>query len=333
MAILFLKYGRHIDVRTIKTVEILRKTIPNCEITAYNPIQQYNKFKIINIYYYIKSIYNTIKTVEKHKPEFIWSVDMYGGVAAYLIKLIFKVNYIYEVYDESFLNTKNILLSKILLHIDKIISKSSAKTIRVEEYRKQKESDVVIKNLPSNKISKYNKIKKNHRPIVVIAGQLIDTRGINQAIEFAKNNKDIYLAIFGENPNVKTLQQIKTVSNIYYFGRVEQARVYKFCARARAQFALYDPSIKININAASNKFYEGTPLNILTIINKEIKYVKITENINLIPVNYNMTKQDFELINKHITTEIRDSRNQNTKPIYFEDEFRNGTNAWITDIY
>ena len=143
----------------------------------------------------------------------------------------------------------------------------------------------------------------------------------------------MYVAIFGNMHSIEMMEKISCIPNIYYFGRHDQKKVYKFCAKARAQFALYDPTVPININAASNKFYESEYLGIYTIINKEIKFSQLNNDPNLIKINYKITDEDCTKIRNCISVKFNENFNPQKKIYFFEDEFEYKTSKWISNIY
>ena len=316
-SIRIIKYGSRPDVRTLKTVHAL-KTMGYVDVAVYNPIENYQSGSVRRVLQFLTSLVRC--GTKREANGLFWGIDLMGGLWCAIRCVPTGNRFVYEVYDEIHAITESPVLSFITRTLDKLVSRLSTCTIRVASYRIESKQDVVIRNLPSRANTSLKTHQNNWRKIIVFSGQLIESRGLEQAFAVASTDRSIYLAIFGHNLPSKYKKISQSLKNVYYFGPVPQKRVYRFQEKCVAYFAMYDPRLPINRLAASNKFYEWSVTRSYCIVNTEVLASREFSDLNSIRVPYNMSELDIKLLGEKIKG-LPSSESMNPKFPFFEDEF------------
>lgn len=237
----------------------------------------------------------------KYKYEIIYCADFEAAFPIWVAKKIgIRVVYIYDIYDEVELRYNyGWGLKKILKFIDKSIKKDSLINIYVDKIRLDNtagdEKSVIIENSPLdfyNGNYKKNKVKKTF----VVSGYLTKMRGMESIYEFAKNKIDYKFIVVGRFNDEGLKRKILSLSNVEFYEFMPQKKLFELIKDSFAIFSLYDPTVEINLKAASNKLYDSLMLGIPVIVNEEIYASKFVEN-NLVgvcvPYFYDKEKWDY----------------------------------------
>lgn len=218
--------------------------------------------------YYIYS-FNLIRKNRK-KIEFIWAVNLWLGLVAYMSKKFFKIRYVYDIYD-SLAYTRNYprLIKKILIFLEKIVVNGSETTILVSESRKAQigksspKNIEVIYNSPDLNVESKQTVVQKEADIfrIVYVGGLSPYRAIPELLQSVSELDKYELIIGGEGRLKKLVEEYSNkYKNIHYLGRLKYEDVLSLEKTADALTALYDPSIENHKFASPNKFFEGFAL-------------------------------------------------------------------------
>lgn len=219
----------------------------------------------------------------KNKYEVVYCADFEAAFPVWIVKKFgVNIKYIYDIYDEVELRYNyGSFVKRTLKLIDKNIKKDSFINIYVDKIRLDRaevgEKNYIIENSPLDFYSgNYKKGKVNKT--FVVSGYLTKMRGIESIYEFAKDKIDYKFIVVGRfNDNVLK-NKILSLKNVEFYDFIPQHKLFELIKDSFAIFSLYDPTVEINLKAASNKLYDSLMLGIPVIVNKEIYAAKFVED-------------------------------------------------------
>ncbi len=241
------------------------------------------------------------------KYKIIYSVDFESTFSVYVISKFFKIQYIYDIYDE-FAIRYNFpsLIKKILQKLDFKIRDKSYRTVHVDKNRvSQNDTNyMIIENSPFD-FYNGNFMTPKFEKVIAVTGLMSSSRGIKEIYDFALDYSSIKFILIGEFPGYEeTLKhQLQKLDNVDLFLKMSQYEVFEKIKNCSAIMALYDPKIEINRKAASNKLYDGMMLGIPVISNEGIEmsnFIK-EKNIGLV-INYTYNKYEWQKIENLINS-------------------------------
>lgn len=290
MSVVFLREGDlSLDSRALKELSVIDE-YKNVEVVGMDDFgmkedsytYKNQHFKITNyqvryhsrlghIWALIKYYFFAFKKISKNRSDidFIYAVNMWLGLVAFVAYKIYKIPYIYDIYD-SLPYTRNYptLLRKIMVYFERIVINSSDSTIivsdeRVEQISKARPKRLeIIYNSPEIDSASLDGIKKDtDKYRVVYIGGLAPYRAIPELLAAIADLPDFELIIGGDGALRELVEEYANkYSNITYVGRKKYEDVLKIEQTADALTALYDPAIPNHKYASPNKFFESFAL-------------------------------------------------------------------------
>jgi glycosyltransferase involved in cell wall biosynthesis len=260
----------------------------------------YYPFWMISVFFYF--------LFKKNIKEYnIIAVNFDTALPIYVVSLIRDFDYIYEVYDEFSISYNFPSKIKELLKLmDKKLMNKAKLIIQVDKnrIRSHENKTIVIENSPFDYYEGKNRSYEMVKHKFAVTGLLNDNRGINQILQFAKQNGQIKFLFVGQILDDKMLNFARTLQNIELVEFIPQIELFKLIQDCCGIFSLYNPNIEINKLAASNKVYDAMMLGIPVITNKEVLNSKyIVENKIGFAVNYDVDKSWDFLIQKDFLVE------------------------------
>lgn len=255
-------------------------------------------------------LFLSIKYILKnyHVYDVIYCADFEAALPVWLSKKFVKnLKYIYDIYDEVYLRYNyNKIIKSRLQHVDNFLKTESFLNIQVDEIRLNKSDDLskslIIENSPLDFFENCYIEKKEWEKKFVVSGYLRETRGLEEIYKFACSKKDYEFIVVGRFNDEKLKSKFLKLDNVKYYDFMPQLQLFELIRNSFAIFSLYDPSIEINLKAASNKLYDALMLGIPVIVNQEI-YASDFVNSNSIGVSVPYTYDSKEWDDKIIDIE------------------------------
>ena len=222
------------------------------------------------------------------KYDVIYCADFEAAFPVLIAKKVNKnIKYVYDIYDEVELRYNyGLIIRRILKHIDKKIKEKSFINIHVDKIRlgdgDTSDKNFIIENSP---LDFYNGRYFRHKASkhFVVSGYLTKMRGMDSIYEFATEKVDYNFIVVGRFNDQNLKNKILSLPNVEYYDFMPQKKLFELIKNAYAIFSLYDPSVEINLKAASNKLYDSLMLGIPVIVNEEIYASDFVRN-NLVGV-------------------------------------------------
>lgn len=232
------------------------------------------------------------------------------------------LKYFYEIRDDFALRYNfPIFIKKIVSKVDSKLKSSARFVIHVDESRIREgdENFVVIKNTPFDFYKSFE--APEYKIKVAVIGHLSKIRGLDQILKFAKDYRNIEFIFAGVevfDDDIGDL--IKSLPNIKVYKRMQQDKLFEIIYDCSGIFSIYDPSLEINLKAASNKLYDAMMLGIPVIVNKEIlasDFVSKNKLGFIIDYKYNSSWND--LAEKVSNKKLVEERGGNGRRIFEKD--------------
>lgn len=229
----------------------------------------------------------------------IIAINFECGLPIYCVSKIRSISYVYEIYDE-FAISHNfpIWLQKIISMFDHKVMDNAKFVIHVDKNRLtyDKCKSIIIENTPYDF---YNGKKRDYNSLThkfAIIGLLSKTRGLEQIYLFARSHPNISFILAGTFYDSTCKKEIQALPNVVSYEKMPQTELFSKLTDCCGIFSLYDPQIKINTLAASNKVYDAMMLGIPVITNPEVVNSSfILKNEIGVVVNYNYDETWTEL--------------------------------------
>ena len=284
----------------------------------------FNNIKLFLFYpLWISVLFIKLLFVNKNKFNNIVAIDFESALPVYLVSKIRGIKYIYEIYDDFALRYRMHRTIKILIQrLDFMIMKGARFVIHVDKNRVFYDDikTIIIENTPLDYYNGKERTYDNLEYKFAVVGYFSKVRGITEIYKFAANNPQIGFLVVGQFFDEQLKLKFKSLPNTEMHEFMLQHNLFNLMKNCCGIFSLYDPAIKINQLAASNKVYDAMMLGIPVITNKEVINSQfILEKKVGIVVNYNFDKTWDVLIEKgFVKTSIQLGRNG--KKLY-TDEF------------
>lgn len=204
------------------------------------------------------------KTLWKNRSRYtvIHACDFDTVIPAILIHILLRKKVIYDIFDwyVDSRNVKGILKWAIYAQEFLNIKMSEVVIICEEERRKQiifKPKKLwILPNIPNFK-NQQPVMPKNGKLTIGYVGILASGRGLENLINYAKENRNINLKIGGFGTLETMLLDVDKYSNITYYGSVPYVKALEILNSVDIVYAMYQKINKNHILAAPNKYYEG----------------------------------------------------------------------------
>lgn len=239
-------------------------------IPSNNIVIQY-KSKFGHIWALLKYYGFALSNIRKNKSDlsFVYAVNLWLGLVAYIAKVIWKTPYIYDIYDSlAYVRRYPVWVKNILVRIETIVVNHSDTTFIASDERKSQLSKVdyskieVVFNSPEipETISNIERAGGEKFRIAYIGG-LSNDRAIPELLQAISELPDFELIIGGDGA-LKSLvtKYADEYENIQFIGTQKYDDVLKIEAQADALTALYDPDVPNHRFASPNKFFEAFAL-------------------------------------------------------------------------
>ncbi len=275
---------------------------------------------IKRMFIYLKSVFKINKLLKTIKPNkiIITNIDILFLLILNNIKK-YTNNIIMEISDLRSYTFNDKFSDKIQQHIDKVIlDKYISKMILTSPkfyefyYQYRFKGDVfILENKPlSNMLPPLVDKIKNDKLVIGIVGLLLDGKPHKALFEYAKDNQDIEVHIYGKGVyEQQTIEYAKKYENIKYFGEFDFFKdISNIYASLDIIYMSYDTTNNdININLAlPNKLYEAMYFKV-PIITTENTY--LAQRVNENKLGYTVKCCDIENIGKVINKIIENKKN------------------------
>jgi len=228
----------------------------------------------------------------KKNYEIVHACDFDTALPVYIASIITRKRYIFDVFDWMSDNGKKGLFNKILRTLENYVAKKASNVIVCEEERKSqlnidKSEVLVMPNIPGNNyvedidiVKDINKQRDKYRLVVSYVGVFDANRGIEDILELAKQQKDVFFNFAGFGRYDEVINKCASQEdNIKYWGKVEYNKGLNIMKQSDLIMAMYYLTNPVHKYAAPNKFYEGLMLGVPIITtkgtlvgNKSVKY-------------------------------------------------------------
>lgn len=221
------------------------------------------------------------KCLSFSKDDLIWAMGFESAFPAIIASKIKGFKVIFDDADRfSYLFSKQNIIISGIKYLEYLSSKYSYLHIIpcFERYEFKTKSMRILKNTPdkidseeSKKIlfsSKVLNFRKKYINIIYVNGWLTDTRGMKQIFELS-NYDDIGILIAGRIDS-NYIQNIVEKENVLYLGEIPSIEALSLYIYSDYVFTYYDPKIKINRFAESNKWGDAIEMKTPILVNKEV---------------------------------------------------------------
>lgn len=221
------------------------------------------------------------------------AVNFDVAIAVYCVSKIRRFDYIYEIHDEFALSyNMSKFFYKLVSRIDNMFMRNAKLVIHVDENRvNYKDCNwIVIENSPNDFYEGKSPDYSEMTPTFAVTGMLAKQRGIDEILNFAKDNANLNFLIVGNSFNYSS--PLLKLSNVNYLDYMKQDELFNLLRSCCGIFSLYDASLEINRLAASNKLYDAMMLGIPVITNFDVAnsdFVEKEEVGIVLDYNYNST--------------------------------------------
>jgi glycosyltransferase involved in cell wall biosynthesis len=306
------KFGRSISQAKKYEVNIIgfcSKNIPEEEKIIFHPIFNFNRISIKRFFAPIRFFTKVIAI----KPSTIIITTHELLIAAVLLKSIFKIDIIYDIQENYYLNIKHtnafpFLLRDVLARWVRtkewIVSPFINQFLLAEKcyenelpFLKSKYNIIENKALPAMVVTGNKNKKSNSEIRLLFSGTIAESTGIFECLELAKNlhekEESITLNIVGYCPKKSVLDHlIKTTQSSSFITLtggdhlVEHGQILE--AISQADFGLiYYPPNQANDHSIPTKLYEYLSAELPMIIEDKTDFNEITDRYSsAIKINY-----------------------------------------------
>jgi len=227
-----------------------------------------------------------LKDLSKYK--FI-VINFDSGFVLYLISLIRKVDFIYEIRDDFSLSYNFPKWIKVIIdYLDNKIKSQSSNIIHVDENRvlSSDKRVIIIENSPFD-FFKGKEFDKELKHCFAITGNISEIRGAHSILKFARKNKHVDFILAGKFYDSYLKSSFLSLGNVTYYDYMPQDKLFNLLSSCCGIFSIYDPILEINKKAASNKLYDAMMLSIPVITNIEVINSKVViDNVSGYIVDY-----------------------------------------------
>lgn len=192
----------------------------------------------------------------------IHAADFDTIIPAIFMKLFWRKKVIYDIYDWYIdsRSIKNFIFKHFISFLELINIKSSDRVIICERERERQilfkpKHLWILPNIP-NFEGNFECENNNEQLTVSYVGILGSERGLENLIQFAKENSGFTLKIAGFGPLSHLLTKDE-YPNIHYYGAVSYQRALSIMSSSDIIYACYNTTNPNHILAAPNKYYEG----------------------------------------------------------------------------
>jgi hypothetical protein len=292
------------------------------------------KVRLMYFIWMLTVFYNCLRYVKKNQN--VWALGFESAFPAILAGKIkgFKV-----YFDDADRFSLIFGMPKPLLKIVQILEKYTSKKSFLhiipgrERYDFESEKYFILKNMPSeNELENAKMLYNNEnyikaKIVINVNGWLGETRGMYHAVQIAKKFENRLAIILAGNLACEQAVELSKLPNVQYLGTVTNAVALSSYFASDFVLTLFDPSIKINILAESNKWGDAVKIGIGIIVNNEIitaaPYIKggISINFKYNSIQELLDKIELVLENETILKEIKEnSQKMSTKYGFFEEQ-------------
>lgn len=269
----------------------------------------YGSKKLI-LYYsiWMMKLFFKILLLKKIKNYNVIAVNFDAALPVYLASKIRRNKYYYEIHDEFSLsyNLSGFWLN-VIRGIDRRIMRNAETVIHVDENRVTYNQckSIVIENSPIDFFKGNEPDYSNRSKTFAVIGMLSRQRGIDEILNFAKDNIQYTFFVIGKRYNYTN--PLLKLPNVVCKNFMLQNELFDLLRSCCGIFSLYDTSLKINKFAASNKVYDAMMLGIPVITNKEVmNSVFVEQNKIGIIIDYKYNSSWFKLLeNDYIKNAIK----------------------------
>lgn len=205
-------------------------------------------------------------------------MDFDSGFPAAVAFRLRRIPYIYDIQDNYDQRHKwPFLIKETIRFLDMwvikhaqlvIVTDQNRVTLRMRQYS---EKILVMPNCPPD-IPLPEKKPKTEKSLSIYAfGRLAANRGIDLLLDAAGRVCGAEIIMAGVFVEEWLKQKSLSTRNVRYYGWLPMEEALKLGSEADVIFSFYDPSIEININASSNKWYDAMMLAKPVITNQEIE--------------------------------------------------------------
>jgi glycosyltransferase involved in cell wall biosynthesis len=225
-------------------------------------------------------ILRSAKAIREILPDCIVASDIEGLLAAHIAGSP-KSKVLYDIHDstgEKFYRLPKILVRLLVWIENRIIGSSDAIMIADERRASELLSRIVdhpnlvtISNSPSDlleKIPKVEKVAPFGKLQVCLCGMLIPQRGLEIALEMARQCNNVHLVLCGMLRNPGAESAIRRNPNTTYLGNLPHLEALAQMKQSDVMLALYDPGIPGHRICAPNKLYESFMLGRPVMVNR-----------------------------------------------------------------
>ena len=245
------------------------------------------------LFYYLRWMIKLFKRAFREdfsKYTAVIVINFDSALPIYLASKIKRINYIYEIHDEFALsyNFPSIIKSAVR-KIDHALMRNSRFVVHVDSNRVsyKKCDSIVLENSPEDF---YHGLERQYEDIkhqFAVIGNISPTRGIEEIIRFANNNRGIEFLVVGKFYDSELKDSLLSLPNLVYADYMPQEELYGLMKHCCGIFSLYDPKLEINRLAASNKVYDAMMMGIPVITNHEVINSSFIHNEGIgIVINY-----------------------------------------------
>lgn len=234
-----------------------------------------------------------VKNAKKY--DIVYCADFEAALPLAVLNIFFHKKYIYDIYDEVELRYNyGSYVKKILTICDEEVKKRSFQIIvvdamRLNEKYKYQSKTIIVENSPLDFYKGNFQKKEEYKKQMVVSGYLSDTRGMDSIYQLALCQVDYDFIVVGRFTSQKMKNRFLSLNNVKYYDFMPQNKLFELIKDSFLIFSLYDPSVEINLKAASNKLYDSMMLGIPVVVNQEIyaaQFVEINELGICVPYIY-----------------------------------------------
>ncbi|MGS0498028.1 glycosyltransferase [Pseudoalteromonas mariniglutinosa] len=202
--------------------------------------------------------------IRNHRKDItvIHAIDLDTSMVAMLAKMLFKSQYIYEVYDH-FADSRNLngVARTVACKLESLVAKYANDIILVDKKRIKQhgflsESNIhIIENVPNNQFLKNEDVEVN-KPIKICYVGVLESncRGLENILKAIEGRRiELHIAGFG---GCEQLFKETKHNNVFFYGSVDHEKAIELMSSSDVLLGLYYLSNPNHIYASPNKYYE-----------------------------------------------------------------------------
>ena len=231
------------------------------------------------IYYMAWIIKLTFEFLKKPKGTVLYCLGFECALPAYVVSRVRGISYIFDDADRfSMIFSLPRPVQRIVEALESLVSKRSVANIIPgrERYEFENVKQVVLRNSPDSgsvELSKKIPVERPKSSLVVYAnGWLGETRGMPTLHSVALKCLDKVDVVFllAGRVDGRHGELTKDLENVVYLGQLSNAEALAWYRASDLAFTYYDPVIRINRFAESNKWGDCIEFGVVPIVNLEV---------------------------------------------------------------